>query len=165
MNFQGLNSLLPNPVLLLYFKDYEQVHRTRGNKLTHYFGIPLVLLSLLGLLSHVTLLSIPAFTFYQPFAVSFNLALILLGVGSAFAFRADWKLAIPFTLFNVLGYLIFKDVPIATLIILQTLGWLLQLWGHYYYEKKSPAFFKSIEHTIVGPLWIFARLIRYYTPS
>ena len=35
-------------LLAAHFADYEQNHTTRGNKITHYVGIPLIGLSLLG---------------------------------------------------------------------------------------------------------------------
>ena len=37
--------------LTTYFKDYAAFHETPGNKVTHYFGIPFIVISLLGLLS------------------------------------------------------------------------------------------------------------------
>ncbi len=37
--------------LAVVFEDYEAYHRTPGNKLCHYVGIPLVACTLVGLLS------------------------------------------------------------------------------------------------------------------
>jgi hypothetical protein len=48
------------------------------------------------------------------------------------------------------------------LIFLQVVGWAFQLFGHYVYEKKSPAFLTTLSHLFVGPMWIFARWIGYY---
>jgi uncharacterized membrane protein YGL010W len=47
------------------------------------------------------------------------------------------------------------SVPAAA--VLFVLGWVLQFVGHYVYEKKSPAFFRNVNHLLVGPLWILAK--------
>jgi uncharacterized membrane protein YGL010W len=145
---------------MIYFKDYEQYHRTRGNKLTHFVGIPLVLFSLLGLLAKVVLW-IPSPESLFPV----DLGIVLALAGALFSFKVDWKLGIPFTLFVYLNYLFARHVEINWLVGLQALGWVLQLVGHGVYEKKAPAFLTSIEHLFIGPMWIFSWIIGYYKPS
>ena len=153
-------SALPTPALLIYFKDYEQYHRTKGNKVTHILGIPGVLFSLLGLLAQVVLWS-PA----PGSAWTLDLGVILLVAGALFSLKVDWKLGIPFTLFAVLNYLLAKSLSLPVLAVIQVLSWVLQLAGHYVYEKKSPAFLTSLEHLFIGPMWIFSFFIGYYKPS
>jgi uncharacterized membrane protein YGL010W len=151
---------LPTSALMIYFKDYEQYHRTKGNKATHFIGIPFVLFSLLGLLSHVVL--------WSPSPVSLfpiDLGVALLLSGSIFSLKVDWKLGIPFTLFCYVNYLWSRHVPMNILIALQVAGWVFQLLGHFVYEKKSPAFLTSLEHIFIGPMWIFSWIIGYYKPS
>jgi len=145
---------------MIYYKDYEQYHRTKGNKLTHFVGIPFVLFSLLGLLSQVVLWT-PAPESLFPF----DLGVVLLLTGSLFSLKVDWKLGIPFTLFCYVNYLWARHVPMSILITLQVLGWVFQLGGHFIYEKKSPAFLTSLEHIFIGPMWIFSWIIGYYKPS
>jgi uncharacterized membrane protein YGL010W len=152
-------SSLPSSALMIHFKDYEQYHRTYGNKVTHLIGIPAVLFSLLGLLSQVVLYSA---TPESAFRIDLG-ALLVVG-GAIFSIRTDWKLAIPFILYIYLNYLISRHLNLSALAAIQVVGWVLQLWGHFFYEKKSPAFFTSISHLFVGPMWIFAWAIRYYKP-
>jgi uncharacterized membrane protein YGL010W len=154
-----MNSL-PSSALLIYFKDYENYHQTKGNKLSHFIGIPFVLFSLLGLLSHITLW---APTLQSLFKI--DLGFILFLSGAIFSMRVDYKLGIPFSLYAYLNYLIAQNIPVAFLIAIQVVGWFLQLWGHFRYEKKSPAFFTSLEHLFIGPMWIFAWMIGYYRPT
>jgi uncharacterized membrane protein YGL010W len=153
-------SALPTPALLIYFKDYEQYHRTKGNKMTHIIGIPAVLFSLLGLLAKVVLWSPAPGSLW-----TLDLGVILLLFGAAFSLKVDWKLGIPFTLFSALNYLLARHLSLPTLVVLQILAWVLQLAGHYVYEKKSPAFLTSLEHLFIGPMWIFSFFIGYYKPS
>jgi uncharacterized membrane protein YGL010W len=151
---------LPTPALIIYFKDYEQYHQTKGNKRTHLAGIPLVLFSLVGLLARVVL--------WAPSAESLlrlDLGLILAIAGGIFSLRVDWKLGIPFFLYGFANYLIARHLELNLLIALQVIGWVLQFFGHIVYEKKSPAFFTSLEHLFIGPMWIFAWVTGYYRPG
>jgi uncharacterized membrane protein YGL010W len=76
-------------------------------------------------------------------------------------FRLDYKLALPFALFSMGLYVLGRTIPVPYLWALFVSGWIIQFVGHGVYEKKSPAFFKNVEHLLIGPLWVFAKLIRY----
>ncbi|NDG85220.1 MAG: DUF962 domain-containing protein [Proteobacteria bacterium] len=152
-------STLPTSALLIHFKDYEQYHQTKGNKRTHLLGIPFVLFSLVGLLSHVVL-----WTASQDSLFPVDLGVILAIAGGIYAIRVDWKLGIPFLLYGYANYLLARHLSLNTLIAVQVLGWIFQFFGHIVYEKKSPAFFTSLEHLFIGPMWIFAWVTGYYKP-
>lgn len=38
--------------------------------------------------------------------------------------------------------------------------WILQLIGHYKYEKKKPSFLTGVRHLVIGPVWLLSRLLR-----
>lgn len=145
---------------MIYFKDYENYHRTKGNKMTHIIGVPLVMFSLLGLLSHISIWA-PAPD--ALFRLDGAIPLLLFGIG--FAFKVDAKLAVPFSLYTIFGYLLFRHLSLPVLTAMQIVAWVFQLVGHYKYEKKAPALLTSIEHIFIGPLWIFSWMIGYYKPS
>ncbi len=142
--------------LIQYFKDYERDHQNPINKRLHHLGIPLVMMSLLGLLEKIPLsnwFGLPAWV---------NLGLALLAAGAVFALRVDFKLALPFILYSFILYFFASGLPLSVLIGIQALGWFFQLFGHRVFEKKSPAFLRSLSHLFVGPLWIFAFWIGYH---
>lgn len=141
------------------FNDYQEYHRTQGNVVSHYIGIPLIVVSLLGLLSLVRF----GGASLQDSLVRPDLGWILLFVGIGFYFYLDWKIALPFSLVIIGCYLIGRSLngSVAVLVAMQVVGWISQYVGHLKYEKKSPAFYKNITHTLIGPLWIFSKLIRY----
>ena len=151
---------LPSSALMIHFKDYERFHQTKGNKYTHIVGVPLVLISLLGLLAHVVLWAPSPDSLFR-----IDLGIILFFCGAIFSLRVDKKLSVPYLLFCYLSYLLARHLSISTLVILQVIAWVFQLWGHYAYEKKSPAFLNSMSHLFIGPMWIFAWIIGYYRPS
>jgi uncharacterized membrane protein YGL010W len=153
-------STLPSSALIIYFKDYEQYHRTPGNKLTHFIGIPFVLFSLVGLLAQVVLWTPSPDSLFRV-----DLGIILALIGGLFSLKVDYKVGIPFVLYAYLNYILARHCPLSALWAIQIIGWFFQLYGHYRYEKKSPAFLTSLEHIFIGPMWIFSWAIGYYRPN
>jgi uncharacterized membrane protein YGL010W len=141
-----------------YFKDYASYHKTPGNKTTHYFGITFIVVSLLGLLSHWVIGS-EGLTGSLYFRLDGGTLLMLLAM--AWYISLDWRIAFPFAgvLFGL--YFLGRTLPSEVNWLLFVAGWILQGIGHYVYEKKSPAFFTNLRHILIGPLWIFVRLIGY----
>ena len=139
------------------FSEYREYHTTQGNRITHYIGIPLIATSLLGLLSRVTFGN----EAFHTMVIRPDLGWFLWAIAIGFYLWLDWKIALPFALVMVGMYLIGRSLPLSVLIVMQVLGWVAQYVGHLKYEKKSPAFYKNISHTLIGPLWIFAKAIRY----
>lgn len=121
-----------------YFKDYEAYHRTSANKITHLYGISLIIISLFGLLHR-----------WHPAA-----AIVLFVVGNAFYLKLDLRLGLSMVVstavFYAIGTLLNNEVLWAFFI----LGWVLQGVGHYVFEKKSPAFTKNLVHILVGPAYL-----------
>jgi uncharacterized membrane protein YGL010W len=138
-----------SPTLRAQFAEYAQFHRTAGNKACHYVGIPLILLSLLSLLSSLGLAHWGSFTL--------TAAEVVVLSASVYYATLDVRLAVV-----MLAATLFLDgagrfVPWPVALGLFALGWVLQFVGHYRYEKQSPAFYRNLVHLLVGPLWIVAR--------
>ena len=143
-------------LLTSYFKDYDSYHKTTGNKITHYFGIPIILISLLGLLSRLQ------FETYVYAIGAADGAHLLLLISFLWYLYLDWKIAFPFIIALYALYYAGRILPLNLSWCLFVLGWILQGVGHYAYEKNSPAFFRNMIHLSIGPLWIFARIFGYY---
>ncbi len=139
------------------FAEYREFHTTRGNVISHYIGVPLIVISAFGLLSMVTFGNEE----FLPKLVRPDLGWILLAFGVGFYLWLDWKIALPFSLVMLGMYLIGRSLPIEILIAMQVGGWVVQYIGHLKYEKKSPAFYKNLTHLMIGPLWVFSKAIRY----
>jgi len=142
--------------LEIYFEDYASHHHVRGNKLLHFLGIPLIAVSLLGLLAQLPLL--PA---YIPAGEVIRLdgGTLLLILATLWYLLLDWRLAVPFALFGAGMYFSGRAIPNQGLWGLFVVGWICQGVGHAVYEKRSPAFFHNVRHLLIGPLWIFAQWV------
>lgn len=139
------------------FSDYREHHATRGNQISHYIGIPLIATSVLGLLSMVTFGN----ESFQASMLRPDLGWILWAFAVGFYLWLDWKIALPFSLVMLGMYLIGRSLPLDILIGIQVVGWIAQYVGHLRYEKKSPAFYTNLSQMLIGPLWVFAKAIRY----
>lgn len=139
------------------FKIYGEAHQDRLNRWCHAFGVPLLMIGILGLLSRITFGPAVYENFlFRPDLGMFFLASILMW----FCFL-DWKLAVPFSLFVLAMYWFGRAIHIEWLIILLITGFGLQFLGHITFEKKPPSFKQSVRFLFVGPLWLFARWVGY----
>lgn len=157
-----LKFYMPSQRLSAYFKDYGSYHRTEGNKLCHFIGIPMIMVALLGLLAQLSLGPVGGgISILDPdyFRYDGGTALILLA--TLWYLYLDWRIAFPFSFVALGFYFIAQALPVAGLWIFFVVGWIFQLVGHSVYEKNRPAFLKNFEHLLIGPLWIFARLVKY----
>lgn len=128
------------------FADYASYHQTPGNKAFHRLGIPLIMLSLIGMLTQVKLGLLGG--------ISFDAAMILIAASSAYYFVIECRLAIAMIAVSILFYFIGAAIPFWINVALFVLGWIFQFIGHKVYEHKNPAFFRNFVHLLVGPLWI-----------
>ncbi|HEV7238249.1 MAG TPA: Mpo1-like protein [Thermoanaerobaculia bacterium] len=128
------------------FADYAAFHQTAGNKLFHRLGIPMIMLSLIGMLTQVPLVDVAT--------IKLDLAMILIAASSAYYFVIEWRLAIAMIAVSIVFYFIGAAIPFWINVALFVLGWIFQFIGHKVYEHKNPAFFRNFVHLLVGPMWI-----------
>jgi uncharacterized membrane protein YGL010W len=137
--------------LAALWADYEEHHRTEGNKWCHVAGIPLIAAGLMGLL---------AVEVAQVGGRPVEASLVLLVVAGAAYVWLDATLGSLLVGLTALLYLGMRLLDWRVALGLFILGWALQFVGHGVYEKRSPAFFKNLVHLLVGPLWVINHVVR-----
>lgn len=142
-------------VLREKFKDYHHYHTSKMNCYTHYLGIPLIAISLFGFLFK---LKVDGFSLGESDMISLNAGSILAVLAFVFYFTLDKKISFLFLPVIIAMYAIGAQLSTPALISMQVIGWVSQYVGHLFYEKKSPAFYKNVQHLLIGPLWIFCKL-------
>lgn len=142
------------------FADYASYHQTRGNKSFHRAGIPLIMLSLLGMLARVQWTATWSLDVGGIGGLHIiNAASILIVIATIYYFLVEWRLAIPMFFVSVVFYVIGAKLPFWVNVALFVIGWIFQFIGHSVYEHKQPAFFRNFVHLLVGPLWILNDVI------
>src|SRR5438067_8634429 len=119
------------------FGDYASYHRTKGNKWFHRFGIPLIMLSGLGLLARLAI------------APHVDAAVLLIAAAAIVYFILDWRLAMLMLIVSAAFYVAGAALPLWVNVALFVLGWILQFVGHSVYEKRQPAFLTNAMHLLI----------------
>ncbi len=138
--------------------SYASVHRDRRNKATHFVGIPLIVFSLL------LLLSLWRFELGgREWPVSLAVAMVALlgwmaldlgiGVIMAVLMAPAWYAAD--ALAGALGA---PSAVWMAFIVLFVGGWVLQFLGHHY-EGKRPALLDNIFQGFIGPMFLVAETV------
>jgi len=133
------------------FADYASYHQTKGNKWFHRLGIPLIMLTLIGMLARVRIATISGFRL--------DVGIVLIALAVTYYLVLEWRLAIPMLVVSIGFYLLSVWLPMWVNVALFVLGWIFQFIGHIVYEHRQPAFFRNGFHLLIGPLWILNDVI------
>ena len=128
------------------FDDYASYHQTKGNKIFHRLGIPMIMLTLLGLLARVELVTAGT--------IVIDAAMVLIVLSGIYYLTLDWRLGLAMIVISIAMYIAGAALPLSVNVVVFVLGWIFQFIGHSVYEKKQPAFLRNLVHLLVGPLWI-----------
>lgn len=141
-----------------WFDEYAESHQNPTNKLLHWFCIPLIVFSLLGLLA-----AIPSqflkhlFPDYLGDYVHFGT--LILAIALVFYLRLSIPMAIGMLLFSVLclqGIVLIESLGFSlwlVSLIIFVLAWVGQFIGHNI-EGKKPSFVKDLQFLMIGPAWL-----------
>lgn len=140
-----------------FLDDYGAFHRNPRNKLTHYFGIPIIVFAVIGFLRPLYLFRAGSFQVDLALLVLLSVALFYLSLHLGTALGMILILALMYALAPLLSWPVFLGLFV--------LGWVLQFVGHHF-EGKKPAFFRNAVHLLIGPLWILNdAFVRLHLPA
>jgi len=129
--------------------EYGGYHRSPGNELCHFVGIPSIIAGAAALFGAVPLVSVGHGTLTLAELVS-------AGVVAFYLVSARWLGLVTSLLLAglvVLG----RVLPLLAGLGLFLGGWAVQFVGHALFEHRSPAFLKNLLHLLVGPVWLVER--------
>ena len=121
------------------FADYSAVHVSRGNRVCHVAGIPLIFLGAAGLLDRLSPIAGAAF-------------LSLLAILWLFL---DLRLGLLALLPTALAFAAGLLLPLPVVAALFVLGNAIPLAGHLFFEHGGPASLREGAFgTLIAPLWL-----------
>jgi uncharacterized membrane protein YGL010W len=123
---------------------YGESHQNPANELIHYAAIPLIMLSIVGLIFAIHPLAAYAFVgaslvYYIRLSRTFTLAMAAIS-------------ALGLALVHLMG-----DYRIAICASIFVVAWIFQFIGHHI-EGKKPSFFEDVQYLWVGPLFVLSHL-------
>ena len=146
-----------------WFDEYAVSHQNRTNQKIHYLCVPAIFFSIVGML-----MSIPTTTLQSLFGLGNplieNWATVLLVFVLAFYLRLSVIMFLKMLLFSAIcvvgNYYLGQLVPLfyASLTIF-VLAWIGQFYGHKL-EGKKPSFMKDLQFLLIGPAWVFEKLLK-----
>jgi uncharacterized membrane protein YGL010W len=140
-----------SPELRGYVDRYGQSHRHPVNKALHFLGIPVLAVSSLGLLAQ---LAVPLSD--VPRALQPNAAWLVLLGASAWYLLLDRRVGLCAAAGLVACYAVSSALPLMVLLGLFAAGVVAHVIGHYGFEGKPPALFKSPVAVLEAPAWLLS---------
>lgn len=126
---------------------YGESHRNPTNELIHYVAIPLIILSLLGLLY-----AIHPWVAYGFIGLSMVYYVHL--ASPVFMAAMAAMSAVAMALVFAMGS---QVLPVSVAIFVA--AWIAQFVGHKI-EGKKPSFFEDLQYLLVGPLFVLSKLFQ-----
>jgi uncharacterized membrane protein YGL010W len=141
--------------LVQVLSQYAHYHRDKRNILTHFFGVPMIVLGVQVLLARFN------------FTDSAYLSLLWLSTIAASLYYLRLELAMGALMTLLLAVGAYVAMQFASLFVgawwmiggaLFAIGWLIQFIGHYF-EGKKPAFVDDLIGLLIGPLFVCVELL------
>ena len=123
---------------------YSESHRHPRNEVIHFIAIPLIMLSLLGLLSAI-----------HPW-----IAYAFVAASMVYYARLSLVFLLSMAVLSAVGLLLVHAMGDRVLLISASIfvaAWIAQFVGHKI-EGKKPSFFEDLQYLWVGPLFVLSHL-------
>lgn len=136
-----------NSKLQKYFEQYRESHSHPINLLIHKIAIPLIVFHIVAMLNWITLFQIGHFNVTLAYFAICAVCIYYITLDILYAF---------FMMLFILSCLFLSNfTPVWLVWTIAIVAWTFQLIGHYFFEKKSPAFSQNFIQILTGPLFIF----------
>lgn len=142
---------------------YGESHINRTNKIIHWFCVPSIFFSLVGLFMAIPLPELMAKTMWV------NVGAVILGLALVYYFILSKSMMVCFVLWGVFclfgNFWIYEttdsnngSLAIISLTIF-VVAWIFQFIGHKI-EGKKPSFLEDIQFLLIGPAWLMSFIFK-----
>ena len=140
-----------------WLSDYSQDHQNPTNKKIHHICVPLIMFSLLGMLWAIPT---PQAFHSLPYLNWSSLFIIL---ALSFYLMLSLKTFLIMLILSIIQLAIIAQIATTGYLLAFSLGvfvvaWIGQFIGHKI-EGKKPSFFTDLQFLLIGPLWVFQKII------
>ncbi|MDP6908585.1 MAG: DUF962 domain-containing protein [Flavobacteriales bacterium] len=140
--------------------EYKESHENKTNQLIHWIFVPIIFLSVIGLLWDLKLGVELDFFGGEPL----NLAMIAMLLVYAYYLSMSFSISLGMLIISALGltacFILDGMLPMRIWLlslVIFVVSWIFQIIGHKI-EGKKPSFLKDIEFFLVGPMWVLTKL-------
>ncbi len=144
-----------------WLDEYGESHRNPTNKLIHWICVPLIVLSLVGLLWS---LPVPeTFSNISPalnWGTMFVMAAIVYYFIMSFSLALGMMVVIPLMLLAIHWLDVSFAAPLWAICVgIFVAAWIGQFIGHHI-EGKRPSFLTDVQFLMIGPIWLLSFLYK-----
>ncbi|MDE0575028.1 MAG: DUF962 domain-containing protein [Candidatus Poseidoniales archaeon] len=139
-----------------WLDGYGESHQNPLNKKIHWFAVPLIFLTIVGLLWSIPVPEVMAVNQWVNFATIMLIPVII------FYARLSISLTVGMTLWSVFCYAVchlygsVTDIPLwQACLVVFALAWIGQFYGHKV-EGQKPSFIEDIQYLMIGPAWLMS---------
>ena len=138
----------------IWLNKYAESHQNSTNKLIHWFCVPLITFTLLGILSFVK---------FSIVNYNINLSIFLFIFAILFYLRLSISLTLGMSIFagililiiNKLSLIFTTKELLIFYISVFIISWIGQFIGHKI-EGKKPSFLEDLKFLLIGPAWLLS---------
>ncbi len=145
--------------------EYGESHQNQTNKIIHWFCVPAIFFSVVGLVWSIPSGFLQNNVAASPYA---NWATITLVFVLAYYIALSLPLALGMTAFSILCLYLANTISqlgIAPMWVISIgifiLAWVVQFYGHKI-EGKKPSFLKDVQFLMIGPAWLMHFIYKNY---
>lgn len=145
-----------------WFAEYAESHQNETNTKIHFVCVPAIYFSIIGLLVSIPTGFLNKITAFDA-PILINWAIVVSIPVMIFYLRLSFAIFMEMFAFTliciVLAYMLGQSVPLvyASLAIF-IVAWAGQFYGHKI-EGKKPSFFKDLQFLLIGPVWVFEKMM------
>ncbi|MEE9348441.1 MAG: Mpo1-like protein [Flavobacteriaceae bacterium] len=148
-----------------WFDEYAVSHQNKTNKAIHFICVPAIFFSIVGMLMSInTNFLTRIFAINNPLIENWAVVVLFLLL-FLFYLRLSFKTFLIMTLFSALCIYLNSIIGNNTSLFYTSLGifiiaWIGQFYGHHI-EGKKPSFLKDLQFLLVGPIWVFHKILGF----
>lgn len=146
------------PTMQQWFDAYGESHQNPVNKTIHWFCVPLIFYSIIGLLASIPHGFLDAF-FASALHPYIHWGTVLVLIGLIFYLLHSLSILIGVAVYSAICLLAVQwfstlAMPLwLSSLIIFVAAWIGQFYGHKI-EGKKPSFFKDLQFLLIGPAWL-----------
>lgn len=132
-------------------QEYDRDHQHPLNQKIHLIAVPIIVFAILGMANRVRLTEETSLGFALWAAASIFYLVSL---------PESWLRKFAFVFVLLVLLVLSQMFSLWIHVALFVGGWIFQFIGHGKYEKRSPAFLRNLVQLLVGPYWVWVKLLR-----
>lgn len=135
--------------------SYAESHQNSTNKKIHWICVPLIMFSLLGLLSAIKLFDVKGFEMNLCYVLIIFAWLFYLNLSLIISIGMFFMSALQLLLIYYLEINLDNPLLLYLYIGIFVVAWIGQFIGHKI-EGQKPSFFEDLQFLLIGPAWIIS---------